>query len=44
MWWSREEVRGWSLGAQKQAGYVIDNPYLGHCDWMNPVDKAREQV
>lgn len=42
MWWSREEVRAWSLAAQKQAGYIIDNPDLGHCDGINPVDKVRD--
>ena len=36
--WSKDEVQQWSLAAQKQAGYVLDNPFLGHCDEKNPVD------
>ena len=41
MWWTREEVRKWSPAAQKQAGYVLDNPFLGHCNETNPVDLFR---
>ncbi|MCJ1281397.1 hypothetical protein MMC26_000716 [Xylographa opegraphella] len=36
--WTEKDIRGWSLAAQKQAGYVLDNPYLGHCTEINPVD------
>lgn len=41
MWWTSEEVRKWSPAAQKQAGYVLDNPFLGHCNEENPVDLFR---
>ena len=41
LWWTRDEVQQWSLTAQKQAGYVLDNPFLGHCDEANPVDVVR---
>ena len=41
MWWKEAEVRKWSLAAQKQAGYVLDNPFLGHCNEVNPVDIFR---
>ncbi|KAL9126471.1 MAG: hypothetical protein Q9175_007913 [Cornicularia normoerica] len=41
LWWTKEEVRRWSLSAQKQAGYVLDNPYIGHCDEKNPIDVER---
>lgn len=41
MWWTKDEVQQWSLAAQKQAGYVLDNPFLGHCDETNPVDVVR---
>ncbi|KAL9614298.1 MAG: hypothetical protein Q9167_001181 [Letrouitia subvulpina] len=41
LWWSKEEVDRWSLAAQKQAGYVLDNPFLGHCDETNPIDLFR---
>lgn len=41
LWWTKDEVQQWSLAAQKQAGYVLDNPFLGHCDETNPVDVVR---
>ena len=41
LWWTKDEVRQWSLAAQKQAGYVLDNPFLGHCDDTSPVDVVR---
>lgn len=41
MWWTKEEVQKWSLEAQKQAGYVLDVPFLGHCDEVNPIDLFR---
>ena len=41
MWFTKEEVQTWSLAAQKQAGYVLGNPYLGHCNEANPVDLFR---
>ena len=41
LWWKEEEVRNGSQAAQKQAGYVLDNPFLGHCNEGNPVDMFR---
>ncbi|KAL9031260.1 MAG: hypothetical protein Q9196_000698 [Gyalolechia fulgens] len=41
LWWKEDEVRKWSQAAQKQAGYVLDNPFLGHCNEVNPVDMFR---
>lgn len=41
MWWTKEEVQQWSLAAQNQAGYVLDNMFLGKCDETNPVDVSR---
>ncbi|KAL9610235.1 MAG: hypothetical protein Q9167_005057 [Letrouitia subvulpina] len=38
---TKEEVRGWSIAAQKQAGYVLDSPFLGHCNEGNPIDLFR---
>ena len=44
LWWKEEEVRKWSPAAQKQAGYVRENPYLGHCNETNPIDIFRASV
>ncbi|KAL9613646.1 MAG: hypothetical protein Q9167_001822 [Letrouitia subvulpina] len=41
LWWREEEIRKWSQAAQKQAGYVRDNPYLGHCNDIDPIDLFR---
>lgn len=41
LWWKEEEVRKWSKAAQKQAGYVLDNPFLGHCNEVDPIDMFR---
>ncbi|KAL9638267.1 MAG: hypothetical protein Q9164_001670 [Protoblastenia rupestris] len=41
LWWKKEEIEKWSVAAQKQAGYVLENPFLGHCDEGNPVDRFR---
>jgi len=41
LWWTKEEIGKWSLAAQKQAGYVLDNPFLGHCNEKNPLDLFR---
>ena len=44
LWWKEEEVRKWSAAAQKQAGYILDNPYLGHCSLGNPLDLFRSST
>ncbi|KAL9120234.1 MAG: hypothetical protein Q9187_003213 [Circinaria calcarea] len=41
LWWTKKDIEKWSLAAQKQAGYVLDNPFLGHCNETNPVDLFR---
>ncbi|KAL9602565.1 MAG: hypothetical protein Q9219_001709 [cf. Caloplaca sp. 3 TL-2023] len=41
MWFKKEEVEKWSLAARKQAGYILDNPFLGHCNETNPIDLFR---
>lgn len=41
LWWTKEEVQQWSLAAQKQTGYVLDNPFLGHSDEADPVGRFR---
>ena len=40
-WFTQEEVKTWSLSAQKQAGYILDNPLLGHTNLNNPIDAIR---
>ncbi|KAI4174153.1 MAG: hypothetical protein LQ343_002488 [Gyalolechia ehrenbergii] len=37
LWWAKEEIRTWSTTAQRQAGYLLGNPFLGHCDETDPV-------
>ena len=46
LWFSRAEVMKWSLAAQKQAGYRLDNPFLGHCNETHPIElfRANEEV
>ncbi|KAL8802059.1 MAG: hypothetical protein Q9182_004072 [Xanthomendoza sp. 2 TL-2023] len=41
MWFTKEEVRTWSSAAQKQAGYLLDNPFLGHCNEADPIELFR---
>lgn len=41
MWWTKDEIERWSLAAQKQAGYVIDEPFIGHCDEESPLNHFR---
>lgn len=41
VWFTEEEVRSWSLKAQKQAGYVLDGPFLGYVDHHNAIDMFR---
>ncbi|KAG9241335.1 hypothetical protein BJ878DRAFT_521215 [Calycina marina] len=41
LWWTKEEVQTWSLAAQKQAGYILEVPFLGHCNEKNPLDMFR---
>jgi ectoine hydroxylase-related dioxygenase (phytanoyl-CoA dioxygenase family) len=41
LWWTKEEVQKWSLQAQRQAGYILDLPFVGHCDEKNPIDLFR---
>ncbi|KAL8819804.1 MAG: hypothetical protein Q9223_001841 [Gallowayella weberi] len=41
MWFTKEEVQTWSSAAQKQAGYLRDNPFLGHCNEVDPVELFR---
>ncbi|KAL8701870.1 MAG: hypothetical protein Q9224_000306 [Gallowayella concinna] len=41
MWFTKQEVRTWSSAAQKQAGYLLDNPFLGHCNEVDPVELFR---
>ncbi|KAI4234580.1 MAG: hypothetical protein LQ349_003698 [Xanthoria aureola] len=41
LWWSKEEVETWSRAAQRQAGYLLGNPFLGHCDESDPVGMFR---
>ncbi|KAK3172576.1 hypothetical protein OEA41_005900 [Lepraria neglecta] len=41
LWWTREEVQQWSVAAQKQAGYLIDHPFLGYCDETDPIKLFR---
>lgn len=31
----------WSSSAQKQAGYLMDSPFIGHCNETHPVDVFR---
>ena len=48
LWWTKEEVQRWSVAAQKQAGYLVDHPFLGYCNETDPIklfranDKATE--
>ncbi|KAM0798055.1 hypothetical protein BDR22DRAFT_823851 [Usnea florida] len=41
LWWTREEVQRWSVAAQKQAGYLVDHPFLGYCNETDPVSLFR---
>ena len=41
LWWKKAEIEKWSIAAQKQAGYVLDHPYVGHCNETNPIDLFR---
>ena len=41
VWFTREEVMRWSPAAQRQAGYLMDSPYLGHCNETDPVNVFR---
>ncbi|MCJ1230377.1 hypothetical protein MMC12_007050 [Toensbergia leucococca] len=41
LWWTREEVQQWSVAAQKQAGYLIDHPFLGYCNETDPIKLFR---
>lgn len=41
-WWTKEESQKWPLNAQKQAEYVLDNPYVKNCDDKYPTDVERE--
>ncbi|KAL8992808.1 MAG: hypothetical protein Q9169_006823 [Polycauliona sp. 2 TL-2023] len=44
LWWAKEEIETWSISAQKQAGYLLGNPFLGHCDETDPMKKFRSSV
>ncbi|KAL9125934.1 MAG: hypothetical protein Q9217_004929 [Psora testacea] len=41
LWWKKAEIDTWSVAAQKQAGYIRDTPFLGHCDEKSPLDLFR---
>ncbi|KAI4191405.1 MAG: hypothetical protein LQ348_003516 [Seirophora lacunosa] len=41
LWWTKEEIEAWSTTAQKQAGYLLGNPFLGHCDDSDPLKMFR---
>ncbi|KAF2420714.1 PhyH-domain-containing protein [Tothia fuscella] len=41
LWWKEDEVRSWSRDAQRQAGYVLDIPFIGHCDEVDPIERFR---
>ncbi|KAL8903953.1 MAG: hypothetical protein Q9207_003600 [Kuettlingeria erythrocarpa] len=41
LWWTKEEVEAWSKAAQKQAGYLLGNPFIGHCDDSDPLPLFR---
>ncbi|MCJ1278438.1 hypothetical protein MMC21_006255 [Puttea exsequens] len=41
LWWTKDEVLQWSIAAQKQAGYLIDHPFLGYCDETDPITNFR---
>jgi len=41
VWFTEEEVRKWSPQAQRQAGYLMDSPFLGYVDHCNAIDKFR---
>ena len=41
LYFTKEEVSHWSPSAQKQAGYMLDGHFLGHCDEKNPIDLFR---
>jgi len=41
VWWTKTEVQQWSVAAQKQAGYVMDHPFLGYCDETDPIERFR---
>ncbi|KAL9103488.1 MAG: hypothetical protein Q9163_001484 [Psora crenata] len=44
LWWRKDEIESWSVAAQKQSGYILDNPFLGHCDETNPLDLFRASL
>ena len=41
LWWTKEEVQQWSVAAQKQAGYLLDHPFIGYCDDTDPIKLFR---
>ena len=41
LWWTKKEVQQWSIAAQKQAGYLLDHPFLGYCDEEDPIKLFR---
>ncbi len=41
LWFTKEEVLSWSEGAQKLAGYRMNDHYLGHCNEGHPIDMFR---
>ena len=41
LWWKKEEVEKWSIPAQRQAGYVMGSPNIGHTEWRDPISKFR---
>lgn len=41
LWWTKEEVQRWSVAAQKQAGYMMDHPFIGYCNEADPVKLFR---
>ena len=41
LWWTASEVANWSLAAQRQAGYMLDNPNIGHCNETDPLEFFR---
>ena len=44
LWWTKEEVQQWSVAAQKQAGYLLDHPFIGYCDEKDPIELFRADI
>ena len=43
LWWTKDEVEQWSVAAQKQAGYLLDHPFVGYCDEKDPIKLFRAE-